>query len=69
MVPSQHDQWKAQVLMFYPEAFIQDESTPSALRERAIHQRQIVGFFLRPHSSGEGRGYIVDPSEVQSGGK
>lgn len=66
MVPTEHDQWRAQVLMFYPSAFIQDESTPSALRERAIHQRQIVAFFLRPHSTGEGKGYIVDPVEVKT---
>jgi len=66
MVPVDREQWKSQVQMFYPEAFIQDDSTPSAIRERAIHKARIVGFFMRPHSTGQATGYILDPEEMHS---
>lgn len=65
MVPVEREQWKSQVQMFYPDAFIQDDSTPSAVRERAINQSRIVGFFMRPHSTGRAMGYILDPEETK----
>lgn len=63
MVPTERERWRTEVQAFYPDAFIQDDSTPQALRERAINKARIVGFFLRPHSTGEGKGYILDPVE------
>lgn len=65
MIPVEREQWRQQVQMFYPDAFIQDDSTPSAIRERAIHHARIVGFLMRPHSTGQTTGYILDPEETK----
>lgn len=60
--PCEHATWRSEVLMWYPEAFIQDDSTPSSLRERVLHKGQLVAFFMRPHSTGKGSGYIREPT-------
>lgn len=66
MQPYEQDSWRAEVQSYYPEAFIQDDSTPSALRARALHRGSLVGFFLRSYSSGQGSGYVRIP-EVSDG--
>lgn len=59
--PCQHESWRTQVMTNYPLAVIQDDSGPSAFRERALNKGQLVGFFMRPHITGEGAGYVIYP--------
>jgi len=61
LIPFDHEQWRSEVLSYYPQAFMQDDSTTSGLRERAIFEGKIVGFFLRSRSTGHGRGYVKAP--------
>jgi hypothetical protein len=58
LTPFDHDHWRSEVLSYYPEAFMQDDSTTSGLRERALCKGQLVGFFLRSHGTGQGCGYV-----------
>lgn len=61
LVPYEHDRWRYDLSTYYPMAFIQDDSNPSSLRERALNKGQLVGFFMRPHSTQVGSGYIRIP--------
>lgn len=57
--PCEHEAWRTQVMGYYPVAVIQDDSSTSAFRERALNKGKLVGFFMRPHITGTGTGYVI----------
>jgi hypothetical protein len=66
--PYEHERWRYDVQTYYPLAYIQDDSNPSSLRERALNKGQLVAFFMRPHSTQNGSGYVRIPQiEVING--
>lgn len=65
MEPYEHDFWRREVVTRYPHAYFQDDSTPSGFRERALDRGHVAGFFMRPHATGLGSGYVI-PLKVEN---